>query len=262
MSAFTGKVAIVTGGASGIGRALCQALCARGAEVIVADINLEPAQRLASELSAGGGRAHAAHVDVTNREQVQAMVAATVTSHRRLDYMFNNAAVTATRGELCDVPCDAWLRAIEVNFLGVLYGTMAAYTCMLRQGSGHIVNTASLGGLVGFPTSMPYGATKAAVVNLSMSLRMEAAAHGINVSVTCPGPVHADKGDGGKLIGVDKAAHKMLNGVARNRAIIVFPLLARLLWWQYRLSPALVLPLGRKVTREFRAERLARGEEP
>jgi len=257
---FRGKVAIVTGGAAGIGQALCEALSRHGARVIVADIDEERGRQTASAIAANGGLARAAHLDVTNREHVQRLVADTAGEFGHLDYMFNNAALTASRGELCDLPCEAWLRAIDVNFLGVLYGTMAAYACMIRQGSGHIVNTASLAGLVGFPTSMPYGATKAAVVNLSMSLRMEAAARGIKVSVTCPGPVHADTDQHRRLIGVNKAARQILTGVERNRAIIVFPWLARLLWWRYRLSPELVLPLGRKLVRSYRAEQLAERE--
>ena len=259
-SIFQRKVAIVTGGASGIGQALCEALSRHGASVIVADIDDDRARQTASAIAAHGGLARAAHLDVTNREHVQRLVADTAGEFGHLDYMFNNAALTASRGELCDLPCEAWLRAIDVNFLGVLYGTMAAYACMIRQGSGHIVNTASLAGLVGFPTSMPYGATKAAVVNLSMSLRMEAAARGVKVSVTCPGPVHSDTDEARRLIGVNKAARQILGGVERNRAIIVFPWLARLLWWRYRLSPDLVLPLGRRVVREYRAEQLAERE--
>jgi NAD(P)-dependent dehydrogenase (short-subunit alcohol dehydrogenase family) len=101
---------------------------------------------------------------------VQTLVADTVAEHGRLDYTFNNAAATATRGEMGDLPLAAWHRAIDVNLLGVLHGTIAAYSVMLEQGFGHIASI----GLVGYPTSIPYSATKAAVVNLSLSLRMEA----------------------------------------------------------------------------------------
>ena len=256
---FKGKVAIVTGGASGIGKALCEALCQCGAQVIVADIDHSSAQQLAASLSAGGGQARAAHVDVAKFELMQRLVSDTASAFGRLDFMFNNAAVTATRGELRDVPLEPWYRAIDVNLLGVLYGTLTAYSIMIRQGFGHIVNTGSLAGLISFPTSIPYGATKAAVVNLTVALRVEAAELGVKVSVVCPGPIHGDT-QGVKLIGVDQAARLILKGVERNRAIIVFPLSARLIWWLQRLSPGLLFPFGRKLVRDFRAKRLARPE--
>ena len=258
---FDGTVAIVTGGASGIGKALCEALCRRGAHVVVADINVAGAQAVASALSAGGGRARAAYLDVTNIGLVRKVVADTVAEFGRLDFMFNNAAVTATRGEVRDLPLEPWHQAVEVNLLGVVYGTTTAYAAMLRQGSGHIVNIASVAGLIGFPTSIPYGASKAAVVNLSTALRVEAAELGVNVSVVCPGPVHGDTKNV-KLIGVQRAAALILRGVERNRAIIVFPRLARVVWWVYRLSPLLLAPLGRRLVRSYRRKRSAPTETP
>ncbi len=252
---FKDKVAIVTGGASGIGQGLCEVLCQRGAHVIVADIDVARAQQLASALSANGGRAHAAHVDVANLEFVERLVSNTTSEYGRLDYMFNNAAAAATRGELRDLTLEPWYRAIDVNLLGVVHGTIAAYSFMVRQGFGHIVNTAALAGLVGFPTSIPYAATKSAVVGLSVSLRIEAAELGVKVSVVCPGPVHGIEQRRFQLIGIHRAAQLILRGVERDHAIIVFPLFARLLWWLYRLSPNLLFPIGRKVVRDFRAER-------
>jgi NAD(P)-dependent dehydrogenase (short-subunit alcohol dehydrogenase family) len=252
---FKDKVAIVTGGASGIGRALCEALCRRGAHVIVADIDLTGAQQLATAIGETGGRARTAHVDVSSHEFVQKLVSDAVSEYGHLDYMFNNAAATATRGELRDLPLEPWYRAIDVNLLGVLYGTLAAYPVMLRQGFGHIVNMGSLAGLVGFPTSIPYGATKAAVVNLTVALRTEAAELGVKVSVVCPGPIHGEPLKHVKLIGTERAAELILDGVERNRAIIVFPLFARVLWLLNRLSPNLLFPLGKKMMRDHRRKR-------
>jgi NAD(P)-dependent dehydrogenase (short-subunit alcohol dehydrogenase family) len=254
---FKDKVAIVTGGASGLGQALCEALCKRGAHVIVADIDVTRAQQLALAICATGGRARAAHLDVANFDLVQRLVSDTASEYGHFDYMFNNAAATATRGELRDLPLEPWYRAIDVNLLGVLYGTIAAYSVMIRQGFGHIVNTGSIAGLVGFPTSIPYGATKSAVVNLSVALRTEAAELGVKVSVVCPGPIHGEERQHVKLIGIERAAQLMLNGVERNKAIIVFPLLARVLWWLHRLSPNLLFLLGRKFMRDYRRKRMA-----
>jgi NAD(P)-dependent dehydrogenase (short-subunit alcohol dehydrogenase family) len=260
---FKGKVAVVTGGGSGIGRALCEALGKAGARVIVADIDIVSATRIAAIIVANGGRASAAYVDVSRMELVQALVSDTVSNCGRLDYVFNNAAASASRGELHVLPLEPWYRAIDVNLLGVLYGTVSAYSVMIRQGFGHIVNMGSIAGLVGFPTSIPYGSTKAAVVNLSFSLRVEAAEQNVKVSVVCPGPVHASE-EHGKLIGVDRAACLILKGVERNQAIIVFPWSARLVWWLHRLSPDLFLPVARRLIRKSWARQPthANAEEP
>lgn len=237
---FNGKVAVVTGGASGIGQALCEELCKRGAVVVVADIDEAHAQQLASAMTKAGGRARAAHVDVANHELSRKLVSNTVAEFGRLDFMFNNAAATASRGVLGELSVEPWHRAIDVNLMGVVHGTLAAYPVMTGQGFGHIVNTGSLAGLIGFPTSIPYGATKSAVVNLSIAMRVEAKELGIKVSVVCPGPVHNPTRQDDKLMGVNRAATLILDGVGRNQAMIVFPLSARLLWWLYRLSPSLV----------------------
>jgi NAD(P)-dependent dehydrogenase (short-subunit alcohol dehydrogenase family) len=157
---FKDKVAIVTGGASGIGRALCEALSRCGACVIVADINTVGAQRVALAITTAGGRARAAHLDVVKDEGVRKLVDDTASEYRRLDYMFNNAGVNVSRREMRDLTAEHWHSVIEVNLLGVLYGTIAAYSVMVQQGFGHIVNMGSLDGLLGFPTSIPYGVSK------------------------------------------------------------------------------------------------------
>ena len=129
---------------------------------------------------------------------------------------------------------------------------MAAYEVMVRQGFGHIVNTASIAGLLGYPTCIHYSATKAAIVNLSCSLRYEAEALGVNVSVVCPGPVHGKSRYWFKLIGTEAAAQRILRGVSRNKGIIVFPFVARLLWLLHRISPSLLYPLGRRIVHKYR----------
>ena len=145
---FQNQIAIVTGGASGIGRALCEELTRRGAVVAVADINYEGAQAVASAIAANGGRATAALLDVTRAENVERLVEDTVRTHGRLDYMFNNAGI-GVAGEVRDLSLDHWRKCIDINLWGVIYGTTVAYAAMLRQGSGHIVNTASAAGLIG-----------------------------------------------------------------------------------------------------------------
>lgn len=270
MSKFNDKIAVVTGAASGIGRALCEELIREGAIVVMADIQREGLERLASEIKESGGRAHTAYLDVSSPDEVQALIARVVSEHGRLDYIFNNAGI-AIAGEARDLSLDHWRRIVNVNLWGVIYGTSAAYPVMIKQGFGHIVNTASLAGLVGSPTMIPYATTKSAVVALSTSLRAEAEEFGVRVSVACPGfiqtgifdsatYVHARQEDilaklPFKLMDVGKAARLILRGVARNKAIIVFPFYGRLLWWLERINGSLTIPLARKAVKDFRAAR-------
>jgi len=159
------RVAIVTGGASGIGRALGAALVARGDRVVLADV--AAAAEVADQLNAAGpGAATAAAVDVRDAAAVAHLVTETAEVHGQLDLMFNNAGIRMG-GPVEELTVAHWRRAIEVNLLGVVHGVAAAYPLMLRQGHGHIVNTASLAGLVPMPGAAPYTASKAAVVGLS-----------------------------------------------------------------------------------------------
>jgi len=265
---FDGKVAIVTGGASGIGCALSEQLSLKGAVVIVADINIEGAQQVVSRITNDGVRARAVHLDVSRADDVKGLIDNTASEYGRLDYMFNNAGI-AVGGEVRDLTLEHWLRIININLLGVIYGTTAAYSLMVGQGFGHIVNTASLAGLISEPMALPYAASKSAVVALSYGLRVEAASLGVKVSVVCPGYVQTPVWDSPflkvkkddlpeppfKMMDAIKAARCIINGVERNRAFIVFPLHARFLWWLYRLNPSLLYPLGRKMVKDWRAVR-------
>ncbi|MCP4428094.1 MAG: SDR family oxidoreductase, partial [Chloroflexi bacterium] len=160
MNHFKDKVAIVTGGASGIGRAVCRALGHReAAAVIVADINAEGARQTAASITAAGGHAYAAGLDVSQAEAVQNLVDETVSTHGRLDYMFNNAGIGII-GDTRDMELEQWQRLLDVNLWGVIYGTTSAYQVMVKQGFGHIVNTASAGGLFPLPFGTAYATSK------------------------------------------------------------------------------------------------------
>jgi NAD(P)-dependent dehydrogenase (short-subunit alcohol dehydrogenase family) len=270
MDPFRDKVAIVTGGAAGIGEALCEELGRRGALVIVADINAAGAEQVAARITATSGQASAAQVDVSRAEDVQQIVDDTVSGHGRLDYMFNNAGVSFG-GEVRDMALEHWRRLIDVNLMGVIYGMTAAYEVMVKQGSGHIVNTSSVAGLVAFPTASAYATTKHAILGLSTSLRAEAADLGVKVSAVCPGFIRTGIYDAAtvvnishedllslvpfKMMDVNKVAPVILRGVARNQEIIVFPLHGRILWWLNRINTALPAVLGRRAVRELRAVR-------
>ena len=263
---YAGASAIVTGGASGIGKALATELVARGATVLVADIDESGAEAVAGalrRLGTGPGSARAAALDVTDAEAVAGVVDRFAAGHGGLDFIFNNAGI-GIGGEVRELTLAHWQRAIDVNLLGVVHGVAAAYPTMIGQGRGHIVNTASLAGLVPGPLLVPYSATKHAVVGLSLGLRVEAASHGVRVSVVCPGVIDTpllDKANPDDLASIASTpdirdlltrmvgtpypaaslAREVLDRVALNRALIVSPRHARLVWAAYRLAPGLLI---------------------
>jgi NAD(P)-dependent dehydrogenase (short-subunit alcohol dehydrogenase family) len=278
---FAGAVAIVTGGASGIGRALGEALARRGARVVLADVQADLAEEVAAGIREGGGRATAEGLDVTDFAATDRLVQGTSRGAGRLDYLFNVAGIGIV-GEARYYGLEDWYRVLDVNLRGVVHGVQAAYPIMLRQGFGHIVNMASGAGLWPSPFVVGYCTTKHAVVGLSTSLRIEAAAAGVRVSVLCPGAVRTPaltcESRYGKVLPPippqvlrelverqrpmrpEQFAEKALRAVARNRAIIVIPSWWRIVWWLNRLSPGLGLYLGRKSLGIVRraAERLPR----
>jgi hypothetical protein len=132
---FKDAIVIVTGSGSGIGRGICEELGRRGARVVVTGRNVEGVETVASGIVAAGGRAEAVRVDVSREEEVQKVIDDTVASHGRLDYMFNNAGI-AMRCEVQDMTIAHWHRIVDVNLMGMIYGTNAAYAQMVRQGGG------------------------------------------------------------------------------------------------------------------------------
>ncbi len=270
MGVFTGKVAIVTGGASGIGRAVGEELARRGAKVVLADVNAGLLDETAASMADAGYRAKTVSLDVTDFEAVKMMVDDTVAEYGRLDYIFNNAGVV-TFGEARDLSYDDWRRVIDTDLYGVVNGVMAAYPVMVKQGFGHIVNTASLAGLVPATGIVPYVTGKYGVVGLSNALRSEGADLGVKVSVVCPGLIDTPMKNSKvikvdrekllaavpKLLPVEKCAEVILRGVERNKAIIVVTGEAKLYWVLHRLSPTLVMWFIRTVhTKKLRKIRV------
>lgn len=200
---FEGKITIVTGGGSGIGRAVAEELGRQGSMVVVTDIDESRASEVATAIRGAGGQSAREGLDVTDAEAFRGLVDRTIAEHGRLDYLFNNAGVGMT-GEVRDLPEEAWDRIIDVNLRGVVHGVKAAYPRMIEQGSGHIFNMACIAGLVPFPMTAAYCATKHAVVALSTALRAEAAALGVRVSVICPGTIDTGMFDAIEYYRVDK----------------------------------------------------------
>lgn len=183
-----GKVAIVTGGGSGIGRAIAHGLAREGAAVVIADIAGERAAEVVSELVAAGARAMAVRTDVSQTAEADAMVAAAVERFGRLDILVNNAGRTGW-GLVHELTDEVWDAAIAVNLRGTFVCSRAALRHMIPQRSGRIINTASGLGLRGAPPGgAAYGASKAAIINFTRSLAQEVARHGVTVNAIAPGP--------------------------------------------------------------------------
>ena len=188
MQDLKGKVAVVTGAGSGIGEGIARAAVAAGMNVVVADIDMAKASAVASDL---GPVAMAVAVDVSSLASVEALRDATLERFGAVHLLCNNAGVWI--GALMkDADIKDWQYLVNVNLFGVIHGVKAFLPLLVEQGEGHIVNTASMGGLISGPPEGLYTTTKFAVVGLSEALAMEVAEHGVGVSVLCPGLVNTN----------------------------------------------------------------------
>lgn len=185
MRRFDDRVALVTGGASGIGAATVRRLVDEGARVMIADINGEGAELLATEL---GSATDAVQIDVTDSAAVTAMTVDTASRFGRLDVVFNNAGVTST-GTVDTLSDEEWRRVMDVDVSSVFYGCRAAIPIMREQGGGAIVNTASISGVAGDWGIAAYNAAKGAVLNFTRAMAADHARDGIRVNAVCPGGI-------------------------------------------------------------------------
>jgi NADP-dependent 3-hydroxy acid dehydrogenase YdfG len=267
----SGKIAFVTGGASGIGAALATKLADNGAEVWIADRQVGLAEELVQRLNSVGRKAHAIELDVRSYPSFERAVAEAVQQSGRIDYLFNNAGI-GVGGEIDSYTLDDWNDVFDVNLRGVVHGIQAVYPIMIRQHSGHIVNTASMAGLVTTVGQASYTATKHAVVAISNTLRLEAERHGVQVSVLCPGVIRTPiltGGQYGRNKGVSDSellksaealrpmapetfAERALRAVLRGDAIIVVPAWWKALWYLERISPALSMRAAKVMLKRIR----------
>lgn len=224
MGEFDGKVAIVTGASSGIGRASALAFAAAGASVVAADVDVAGGEETVRTIGAAGGTAVFQGTDVSRVEEVDALVQRAVTEFGGLDVAFNNAGIEGTMAPIVECTLDTWDRTIAVNLSGVFYAMRAQIPAMLDRGAGTIVNCASIAGLVGFPNLPAYVASKHGVVGITKSAALECAAQGIRINALCPGVIdtpmveRATGGDPDARAGYEAAEPMQRFGTAEEMA--------------------------------------------
>ena len=266
---LSGKIAVVTGAGSGIGRSTARLFARQGARVHVVDVNGDSAAAVAAEVKAAGGDAVAHVVDVADPEAVERLARDVFDTDRRVDILHNNAGI-GHAGNIEATTMEDWQRVINVNLLGVAYGVQAFVPRMLAQGRpAVVVNTASEAGLVPTARMAPYTASKFGVVGMSEALNAELAPRGIHVIAVCPGIINTAIVRTGIIRGEiadihDKAiafyskrgaspdvvAEAVLNAVEKPRLIVPVPKSHVLLpYLLHRISPRLIQPLSRQISR-------------
>ena len=186
MGKLDDKVAVITGGASGIGATSAEHFVKEGARVVVADVQEEEGRAVAKVL---GEAAVFARTDVTREQDVQAAVELAISHFGRLDIMFNNAGILGPKGSICECPAEGLAAAIDVNLKGVFFGMKHAGRVLAEQGSGSILSTSSIAGTTSGAGPHVYSTTKAALVHLTRSVALELGERGVRVNCICPGGV-------------------------------------------------------------------------
>lgn len=215
MSRLANKVALVTGGGSGIGEATVRLFVAEGAAVVIADIQDDRGRRVAGEV---GPRAAYVHADVSREGDVQAAVAETVRRFGRLDCMFNNAGYGGVGGRIAEIPVAGFDETLSVLLRGVFLGMKHAAPVMQAQGSGSIISTASVAGMVTGLGPHVYSAAKAAVIHLTRSVAMELGEHNVRVNCICPGGIATPIFGKGLGLSIERAEAivPLMKGVLEN----------------------------------------------
>lgn len=253
------RVAIVTGAASGIGRALSLALARQGVAVGVVDINERSAIALAEAIRAESGWALPFGRDIACEHALVDVADTLLREAGRVDRLYNVAGLEVN-GDVLAVDAARWRAALAVDLEGVIYATRTIYPILRERRQGQIVTVASLAGLVPLPGLAYYGAAKHAVVGFMLALRAEAQAHGVSISLACPALVDTEiRANTAAYLGrpqapqprlrwprpisAERCADDILRGAARREAVTVSPRGLTWIWWLYRLSPGLFMAL-------------------
>ena len=264
-----GKVAVVTGAGSGIGRSTALLLARNGAKVHVADIDAERARKVVSEIEAAGGSASAHALDVSDAAAVEAFAGAVFAADGHVDILHNNAGI-GHGGNIEATTVEDWQRVIGVNLLGVAYGIQSFVPRMLKQGRpASVINTASQAGITPAPKMAPYCASKYGIVGMTESLNAELSSRGIHFSAICPGIIDTNivatatvRGDlvakHDKLtdfydrrgVSPDEVAQAVLRAIDKHTLIVPVPRRqVSLPYLLHRISPRLMQPLMRAIDR-------------
>ena len=180
------KVALITGGSSGIGQAAARLFAREGAKVVIADVDAEGGEKTADAIRQAGGHAHFVPADISKAAEVEALIGAVVERHGRLDCAYNNAGILGEIVPLVDHSEEAWDRTLDVNLKGTWLCMKYEIPQMLKQGSGAIVNTTATAAIKGSPHRSAYAASKAGIIAITKSAAMEYAEHGLRINVICP----------------------------------------------------------------------------
>ena len=253
---FKDKVVVITGAASGIGRATAKAFAQKGADLVIADNNAQRLEETAGEIKAIGARVLTRQVDVSDRNEVESFAKFVISERGHVDILINNAGV-GVGGPLLDTNIEDFEWIFSINYWGVLYGLKYFLPHMVARKYGHVVNTASGAGLCSIPAMSAYCSTKFAVVGLSETLRAEVRRFGIGVSTICPGVIntniiaqsrmHLQKGSRAthsRLIDFyrrfgwppERVAKAILSAVRHNRSIVPVGPEAWAQWFTKRMS--------------------------
>lgn len=260
MNGKAAKTAVITGAAYGLGKAYALAWARRGWRIGLVDIVTEEAERTLDEVRRAGGSGEVYGCDVSSLEQVQALADEVFSAWGEVGLLINNAGVFGA-GPVGDAAMEDWRRIIDINFWGVVHGCHAFIPRMREQGFGHIVNTASAGGVISTPETAPYNASKAGVISVSETIKSELAPYGVGVTVACPTfidthllssmtitqgtPIRdiAKAAFENSRMSADEIAEKVMRAVEKNRLYVFPQLSSKVLWMNKRIWPAFYFAL-------------------